>query len=173
MRRGSAAGGGEARNPPLWQIQADAAPMRQRVLQASASQNDYAELLGRMALAPAGPIGGNASSTITSVAFPLIRFTAFSTFSQGEEAFIAMRFHHAWLISLIIAISHSRFSHPTIACSAASQFNPTGVHVRNRFFGTFLTQESTVSPRPPSFLPSPFDIPSSIWYNNLLCNFNQ
>ena len=28
----------------LWQIQADAAPMRQRVLQASASQNDYAEL---------------------------------------------------------------------------------------------------------------------------------
>lgn len=107
-----------------------------------------------MALAPAGPVGGNASSTITSVAFHLIRFTAFSTFSQGEEAFIAMRFHHAWLISLIIAISHSRFSHPTIACSAASQFNPTGVHVRNRFFGTFLTQESTVSPRSPSFLPS-------------------
>ena len=34
----------EARNPPLWQIQADAAPMRQRVLQASALQNDYAEL---------------------------------------------------------------------------------------------------------------------------------
>ena len=44
LRRGSAVGGGEARNPPLWQIQADAAPMRQRVLQASASQNDYAEL---------------------------------------------------------------------------------------------------------------------------------
>ena len=34
----------EARNPPLWQIQADAAPMRQRALQASALQNDYAEL---------------------------------------------------------------------------------------------------------------------------------
>ena len=34
----------EARNPPRWQIQADAAPMRQRVLQALASQNDYAEL---------------------------------------------------------------------------------------------------------------------------------
>ena len=30
----------------LWQIQADAAPMRQRVLQALASQNDYAELRG-------------------------------------------------------------------------------------------------------------------------------
>ena len=44
LRRGSAVGGGEARNPPLWQIQADAAPMRQRVLQASALQNDYAEL---------------------------------------------------------------------------------------------------------------------------------
>ena len=43
-RRGSAVGGGEARNPPLWQIQADAAPMRQRVLLALASQNDYAEL---------------------------------------------------------------------------------------------------------------------------------
>ena len=28
----------------LWQIQAEAAPMRQRVLQAAASQNDYAEL---------------------------------------------------------------------------------------------------------------------------------
>ena len=28
----------------LWQIQADAAPMRQRVLLASALQNDYAEL---------------------------------------------------------------------------------------------------------------------------------
>ena len=28
----------------LWQIQADAAPMRQRVLQAAAPQNDYAEL---------------------------------------------------------------------------------------------------------------------------------
>ena len=28
----------------LWQIQADAAPMRQRVLLASAMQNDYAEL---------------------------------------------------------------------------------------------------------------------------------
>ena len=57
-------------------------------------------------------------------------------------------------------ISHSRFSHPTIACSAASQFNPTGVHVRNRFFGTFLTQKSTVSPRPPSFLPTPPFVPS-------------
>ena len=34
----------EARNPPLWQIQADAAPMRQRALQALALQNDYAEL---------------------------------------------------------------------------------------------------------------------------------
>ena len=34
----------EVRNPPLWQIKADAAPMRQRVLQALASQNDYAEL---------------------------------------------------------------------------------------------------------------------------------
>ena len=34
----------EARNPPLWQIKADAAPMRQRVLQASAKQNDYTEL---------------------------------------------------------------------------------------------------------------------------------
>ena len=34
----------EARNPPLWQIKADAAPMRQRVLLALASQNDYAEL---------------------------------------------------------------------------------------------------------------------------------
>ena len=34
----------EARNPPLWQIQADAAPMRQRALQASALLNDYAEL---------------------------------------------------------------------------------------------------------------------------------
>ena len=34
----------EARNPPLWQIKVDAAPMRQRVLQALASQNDYAEL---------------------------------------------------------------------------------------------------------------------------------
>ena len=112
-----------------------------------------------MALAPAGPIGGNASSTITSVAFHLIRFTAFSTFSQGEEAFIAMRFHHAWLISLIIAISHSRFSHPTIACSAASQFNPTGVHVRNRFFGTFLTQESTV-PLSPAYALCCFSMPS-------------
>ena len=34
----------EARNPPLWQIKAYAAPMRQRVLLALASQNDYAEL---------------------------------------------------------------------------------------------------------------------------------
>ncbi len=34
----------EARNPPLWQMKADAVPMRQRVLQALASQNDYAEL---------------------------------------------------------------------------------------------------------------------------------
>ena len=30
----------------LWQIKADAAPMRQRVLQALALQNDYAELRG-------------------------------------------------------------------------------------------------------------------------------
>ena len=34
----------EARNPPLWQMQADTAPMRQRVLLALALQNDYAEL---------------------------------------------------------------------------------------------------------------------------------
>ncbi len=46
----------------LWQMKADAAPMRQRVLQAPALQNDYAELRGRMALAPAGSVGGNVSS---------------------------------------------------------------------------------------------------------------
>ena len=41
-----------------------------------------------MALAPAGPIGGNASSTITSVAFHLIRFTSFSTFPSEGKAWV-------------------------------------------------------------------------------------
>jgi len=43
LRHSAATGGGEVRNPPLWQMKADAAPMRQRILQALASQNDYAE----------------------------------------------------------------------------------------------------------------------------------
>ena len=34
-----------------------------------------------------------------------------------------------------------------------SNSNPTSFHVTHRFFGTFLTQESTVTPRP--LLPSP------------------
>ena len=45
LRRGSAVGVvRRVIRRCLWQIQADAAPMRQRVLQALAKQNDYAEL---------------------------------------------------------------------------------------------------------------------------------
>ena len=56
----------------------------------------------------------------------------------------------------------SGFHLPCGVARATPCFHPIDFYVTHRFFGTFLTQESTVSPRPPSFLSSPFDIPSSI-----------
>ena len=42
----------------------------------------------------------------------------------------------------------SSFSLPQGDDQRYTQFNPIGFHVTHRFFGTFLTQESTVPPRP-------------------------